>query len=70
MISKNENDFFFDAIHFRLWDYVQNGQFVPTHHINTKVVNKSGKLWSTQTKKKVQQNFKVKYLMISVLRTR
>lgn len=36
MEIKNEN--FLDAIDFDLWDYVQNGPFVPIHFIYNEVV--------------------------------
>lgn len=41
-----------DVVDFDLWDYVQNGSFVPTYFINDKMVNKPRSLWTIEEKEK------------------
>lgn len=61
---------FIEAYDFEMWDCVINGPFFPTNCINNKVVHKPYNLWTKSDKRKVKLCFKVKYLLMSALRTR
>lgn len=51
---------FIQCINFELWETIINGQFIPAHHVNDKVIDKTDFLWTKEDKRNFELDFKAK----------
>lgn len=59
--------FFIKRIDLELWEILINGPFIPTHHINSEVVDKLNFLWTVEKMGKFKIYFKANnFLLISL----
>lgn len=57
---KSRFKIFIKSISFELWETILNILFIPTHHMNGKVVDKQDFLWTIEEKRKFEIDFKNK----------
>nr|KYP38695.1 hypothetical protein KK1_040039 [Cajanus cajan] len=58
---------FIEAIDLNIWDFVENGPFIPTIVVGNEIKNLPKDQWSDDDKRKAQYNLKAKNIITSAL---